>query len=845
MQQDINKIQNDFNKAQQRINKSILLPTECNEVERIFLKYIYAYMPISDIATYDAKLFLKIIRDTLKAKDMLSWGKKINGELFLNYVLSYRLNNEDIVDCREQFFNELYERIKNMSMKEAAIEVNYWCFEKATYQATNMRTISPLGIIKNAYGRCGEESAFLVAALRSVCIPARQCYTPRWAHCDDNHAWVEIWVDGKWSFLGACEPEPVVNKGWFTSPAQRGMLIHARVFSNIVSEPNITNQSPVMTQINILDNYTETKKLKIKVIDENNNAIEGAKVRFELINFAELFPLAMIKTDKNGVVEFNTGLGNLFIHISKESKLINFKVDMRKYNSEIIINWNKAVVCQTGNIELDMCAPEALAIKEPIVSQEMQLKHEHKIKQAIKIRKAYEQTFIRKDDAKLFAKSFNSNQDKIKKIIEYSNGNHKEIECFLRADDNLEQRVMLLNSLEKKDLSDITAVILEEHLKYSIPYKDEYPSDIYSKYLLCPRVRYEMITSYRKFLSEYFEEEKISEFRKDPIMIYDYINKNIIEHDELDYATISSSPKGLLNLKVGSKISKMILFVAICRTIGVPARISIIDLSLEFYKDNEWNVISQSKELEITRNCELTLHKQNESSILEYFKNYTIARLNNGIYNTLGFEDIPFDNTHITYKLQNGNYRIMTANRMSNGDILANIQFVKLSSGDKKDITVSLREKRETNEHTFTVNNIMLQTEDNSVKQLNEIVGDKTSFIAFLEEGKEPTEHLLNEMLEQQKEFIANKDKILFVLKNKKSIENPKLKKVYKKIGVKLAYIPKDTSFDNEVKALFDTLDISNKQLPLVMVIDKKRKCLFRTSGYNVGTGTMILKYLK
>ena len=33
-----------------------------------------------------------------------------------------------------------------------------------------------------------EESAFLVSALRSVGIPARQVYVPRWSHCGDNHA---------------------------------------------------------------------------------------------------------------------------------------------------------------------------------------------------------------------------------------------------------------------------------------------------------------------------------------------------------------------------------------------------------------------------------------------------------------------------------------------------------------------------------------------------------------------------------------------------------------------------------------------------------------------------------
>ena len=89
-------------------------------------------------------------------------------------------------------------------MEDAILEVNHWCHEKATYQPSDARTHSPLATVYTAIGRCGEESTFLVAALRAVGIPARQIYTPRWAHTDDNHAWVEAWANGKWYFLGAC-----------------------------------------------------------------------------------------------------------------------------------------------------------------------------------------------------------------------------------------------------------------------------------------------------------------------------------------------------------------------------------------------------------------------------------------------------------------------------------------------------------------------------------------------------------------------------------------------------------------------------------------------------------------
>ena len=108
------------------------------------------------------------------------------------------------------------------------LEVNHWCHEKAVYKPSDARTKLSFGNGTYRHGRCGEESTLLVAALRSVGIPARQVYTPRWAHTDDNHAWVEAWADGKWYFLGACEPEPVLNLGWFNAPASRGMLMHTK-----------------------------------------------------------------------------------------------------------------------------------------------------------------------------------------------------------------------------------------------------------------------------------------------------------------------------------------------------------------------------------------------------------------------------------------------------------------------------------------------------------------------------------------------------------------------------------------------------------------------------------------
>src|SRR5690625_54271 len=154
-------------------------------------------------------------------------------------------------------------------MEEAILETNHWCHEKANYIGNDRRTVSPLTLIRTALGRCGEQSTLAVAALRSIGIPARQVYTPLWAHSDSNHAWVEAWADGKWHFFGACEPEPRLNQGWFQNPAKRAMLIHTRVHANYTGPEEVTIAHPWYSELNLTNLYAETKTIKVFITDEN------------------------------------------------------------------------------------------------------------------------------------------------------------------------------------------------------------------------------------------------------------------------------------------------------------------------------------------------------------------------------------------------------------------------------------------------------------------------------------------------------------------------------------------------------------------------------------------------
>ncbi len=229
------------------------------------LKFIYAYAPLSDL-TVDPGLYLDFVRATLDARKTMPWADSIPEDIFLHFVLPHRVHNESIDSSRTVFYRELKDRVKGLSLKEAALEVNHWCHEKAIYNPSDARTASPLGTVRSAYGRCGEESVFTVAAMRAVGIPARQVYTPRWAHCDDNHAWAEVWGGDKWYYLGACEPEPRLDIGWFTAPSKRGVLMHTKVYGDYTGDEEIMKRTPLFTEINVTSNYAPTKRTELTVL---------------------------------------------------------------------------------------------------------------------------------------------------------------------------------------------------------------------------------------------------------------------------------------------------------------------------------------------------------------------------------------------------------------------------------------------------------------------------------------------------------------------------------------------------------------------------------------------------
>ncbi len=803
---------------------------ELSNEEKEFLTFLYAYMPLSDLADYSGEFYLNHVKTTIKARNEIEWTSKIPDNIFKHFVLPHRINNENLDTVRSVIFNALKDRIKGMSMVDAAIEVNHWCHEKVEYRPADGRTSSPLATMKTAYGRCGEESTFTVAAMRSVCIPARQVYTPRWAHSDDNHAWVEIWADGKWYFLGACEPEPVLNYGWFNQPASRAMLVHARVYGDYEGDEEINVSTSQYDDINVIERYAKTFKQFVKVIDAEGMPVANAKVEYQLYNYAEFYPITTKWTDKNGISYLTTGLGELLIWVNNSDNYGFQKVIIGEKDTVKIKMSNP----DFKNTHWELTPPAASDKIKVVLTDEQMVKNKLSLQYEDSIRNAYVSSFMSKED--FIAK----NDEVFWAYIKNSRGNYKEIYDFINENLANDWTKTMLDVVSAKDLRDTKSEILNDHLKNAVVYAPNYTPEIFSKYILNPRIDLEMLLAYRGFLINKFTNE-FGESSLKPTKLIQWIKSNIEINNDAQAYNLALSPLGVFNLRVADNLSRNIFFVATCRSFGIPARLEPGTKTPQYLSPNQWvDVFFDTKPMDYEKfKVRFKISEKNLKFTPQYYHHFTLARFDDNRFNTLELDEYGDIDKIEDLHLRKGTYRLITSNRLSSGKILVDMKFFSITTDTviglvfpKEDLEINIQGSVDRNKLTEFINHKNI--EEKTLQESSSIV------IAIIQPDKEPSKHVLNDIQKIKNDFEALNSTLVFIIQ-KKDLPATFKAKDYPNLPYRTIFKITD---ENPLKLLDIKLNKETKSLPNILIANSKGEIIYQTEGYQIGIGNDLLKLL-
>lgn len=870
----------------------------CTKDEKEALQFLYSAMPMSDLLDYPAAVYLAYAKHGVFLWQKGPFAGKVPERIFANYVLHYRIHNEDIVDNRSFFYNRLKERIEGKSMCDATLAANFWCAEKATYRTTFMRTQNPMTMYGTGIGRCGEGAPFAATAFRSIGIPSRQVSAPWWAHCDDNHAWVEVWCDGRWHFLGGGECEDRLDKAWFKGPAARAMMIGSRWFGKDEPLEPALGRPDMSARVSQLKLYADTVELKVKVVDSEGNPVPGARVDFCLLNYGRFSSIATLtagaepEDEDYGAVRLETGRGDLLVCASGEGlygeKHVSLTAAPLKGQPQ-----EYTIVAESGMMgldewrELDFRAPADMVCDERKSEEEFAAEKERLEAAAESRRKRTEAFYSREDAERVLMRFSGEDQEALEQILRQARGNMGEIVRFLEWDfagrtvelvrryGQEAWKLEALKTLRENDYWDIRAEVLAECCMAASPYAGEFPQEVFFSELVCPTVLHERPRACREALAAVLTEEEKNRIRQNPECLPYIVDRLVSYWPGQEYANLVTSPLGCLTGGLGNEASKVALCVQIYRALGVPARAGFLNRAVEYYKNGEFKPVTAEggqenkegqngagvREAAGAQKTGTLILQSGETLKTEDWKHYSLSLFERGQFNPLftragtkknkaagegkNAGKAPGEgNGDLELELPQGIYRLVTANRLPNGNQLANVYDFELKEDQVKKVELALREiSPEDLLDRRPVEELVLHTPEGEELGLTALGGEGKCLLLWLELTKEPTEHILNEMCEKKELFGTLRTPICFVVRSGADYETDgTLKKAREALPE--ARILTD-EFGEAYGEFSRQAGCNPGKLPLAAVLEGGRECIFSAAGYNVGMADLLLRILE
>ena len=773
------------------------------------LAYLKQALPLADRLTMDEAAMERVARHALSVRARMPWGPSIPEDVFLAYTLFPRVNNENPAFYHQAIWEALAPRLEGLDMTSAAQEVNRWCFEQATYQSTDGRTANALTVMRRGFGRCGEESVLLVSALRACGIPARQLYAPLWSHCDDNHAWVEAWVDGEWHYMGACEPELSLDSGWFTAAASKAMLIHTRAYGLLPEGERAETRAGTAWVVNRTAAYARTALLKVTVT-ENGAPVPGLRVEFQLANMAAFGPICVKTTDEAGRAELLCGLGTLRLWVTDGERCLEADAD----------------VAACGECALDF------GLARPIVPRERRFDQRPPLESRIQPAdfpaervEAHEGWLAAAEAARQARFAVPGDLDP---LVASARGNRRVIEDFL-ADGRFdgEDARALLGSLSEKDLADVTPEVLVDALEGALPWKDRYPRQVWVQAVLCPRAENEMLYPVRRWLRE-----NLPAFG-DGEAVWRYLQEKLTLC-EMEPVSLIPDLRSVPGHGACSRLTRDILFVALCRANGIAARLDPVTGERTAWRDGAFRPLSEGAargKLRLVNGAGRTLTGGVD---------FSVALLREGAFRPLELYGVALE-SEMALELPAGPCRVTVVSRQIDGSVEGITLDVALPEGGEERATLTPREDHTADKLLRAELEPLSALDGGEAAVLPDALAGRPAIAALVAPGQEPTEHFFNELLESRDALAERGVAVRLLVEDGRGLDNEKLAAVLAGLSDARCLTRPDAQ---AVLQWRRAMNAGELRLPLAVALDEAGRGLFAFVNYNVGSVQTLLRVL-
>jgi len=609
---------------------------------------------------------------------------------FLSYIAKITVTEERITPYRELFeeygLNDLLKEYT--SKKDLAREVNLWTRRYMTFVPTSGRDMAPYDILERCnIGRCEEMQIFFISAARTLGVPARPAMTPLWAHTDNNHAWVEVYVEDGWRYLGAVEPDYELDYAWFTGSAARAAMIMASAAfpdsSDIVLRDGNYN-SLINSTPNYDTGHINSRTVKIITKDAEGNPLPDTEIAVMVFNWGMLRSILTVNTDENGHYSLVTGRGSYFISAAKDSLYALHEVPGvgGDYRAEIILKPE-----EPGSVwsRMQYPDPQHPARKENPAWEEIRRESEEFYNEIIN---SYQNIpFPESEPDSLLQKVWNKCRNNKESFWQFYRANASLSPGFVKLVDNIDEKFLWQANPEQWQILYDFYQELEEL---------DYPEDILA-ILLSPTVMYEELP--QRGMKESLLRWRVGDIEKRIAGIINYTDERYQIDNE-------KSVQSLLPFDVAMELDFLtayqlkMLLCSVLRANYVPAAYTRIPDVLSLYFEDRWRyynikkrqfVGQEEKSTEDADKMVIYIIDEYEYPIDIKSEQYTLTNRQGSIFYPHN-EQPESDGGIITAELEQGSYQLQIGYRINDNLTRFYLEPVEMREGESFEKIIKLEE---------------------------------------------------------------------------------------------------------------------------------------------------------
>ncbi|NJO88207.1 MAG: hypothetical protein HC831_03975 [Chloroflexia bacterium] len=255
------------------------------------------------------------------------WGKNINFEIFCDYILPYRLDDEPIDNWREKLYRKynLYLDSVRLARGNVVDACKKLCsvlrdsFDSGSQHLGHLPSLSPSRLMKYRKGSCRDDAHFIAYIMRAVGIPVSVEFTPQWPFRSMGHTWNAVFDSAgravKFTGTVGMPGEYLKNKDDFKYAKiyRRTFSVNYKYLEVIKKEkdklPGLF-QDPFIHDVTC--GFVNTNKVVIKI----NPALNKFKYAYlSVFNNHDWVPVAQAEIHSNHAVFENVGINIAYLPV--------------------------------------------------------------------------------------------------------------------------------------------------------------------------------------------------------------------------------------------------------------------------------------------------------------------------------------------------------------------------------------------------------------------------------------------------------------------------------------------------------------------------------------------------